>query len=66
MNVVFYPEMGIDVVAPLMGIPKVNKIYTLGPVPTKRFDNKQCVEKTMNYISKLIEYGDTRFDHNLT
>jgi hypothetical protein len=66
MNIVFYPEMGIDIVAPLMGIPKVNKIYTLGPVPSKRFGNKQCVDKTMNYISKLVEYGDTRFDRDQT
>ena len=61
MSVVFYPEMGIDIVAPLMAIKKVNRIYTLGPVPVKRFD-KQPLDKTMAYISKLMEFGDTRFD----
>ena len=60
MNV-FYPEMGIDIVAPLMAIKKVNRIYTLGPVPFKKFD-KQPIDRTMGYISKLMEFGDTRFD----
>jgi len=60
MNV-FYPELGIDIVAPLMAIKKVNRVYTLGPIPHKRFE-KGALEKTMTYISKLMEYGDTRFD----
>ena len=62
MKVVFYPEMGIDVVAPLMAVPKTNKIYTLGPIPYKKFSGQGSLDKTMKYISKLMEYGDTRFD----
>jgi hypothetical protein len=60
-GIVFYPQMGIDIIAPLMGIDNVSKIYTLGPVETRKF-KKGAVEKTMNYIHKLMEYGDNRFD----
>ena len=61
-GIVFYPIMGVDIIAPLMAIDKVCKIYTLGPVPDKQFGKKGAVEKTMRYIQKLMEYGDNRFD----
>ena len=60
---VFYPIMGIDVVAPMMAIDKVYKIYTLGPVPSEMFEQRKgSVEKTMNYITQLIMYGSNAFD----
>lgn len=67
-GIVFYPELGVDIVAPLMAIDKAVKIYTLGPVPKDRFDNsdtkssRSVVDKTMSYIHKLMEYGDNRFE----
>lgn len=58
-EIMFYPELGIDIVGPIMAVPNINKIITLGPVPEGMFE-KSKVERTMDYISKLVEYGDTR------
>lgn len=60
---IFYPVMGIDIVAPLMAVPKAHKIITLGPVDTKRFGNKGSVDKTMNYITQLMMYGSNGFEN---
>jgi hypothetical protein len=63
MSIVFYPILGVDIIAPLMVVENTNKIYSLGPVPGERFEGKGGkVEKTMRYISKLMEFGDNRFD----
>lgn len=66
-KVVFYPEMGIDIIAPLQAVPKAYKIYTLGPLPKKKFKNAAGgpLKNTIWYITKLMEYGDTSFDPEL-
>ena len=65
----FYPEMGVDVIAPLMVDPRITKIYAIGPIPKecKKYASKTkgIVESTVNYITKLMLYGSTSFDHDL-
>ena len=60
---IFYPVMGVDIVAPLMAVKNAYKIYTLGPVPEKKFGNKGRVDKTMNHITRLMMYGSNAFEN---
>lgn len=66
-NIVFYPAMGVDIITPLVCIPTIDKIIATGPIHTnlKQFGKgafeKGAIEKTMNFICKLIVNGTNEF-----
>jgi len=54
-NVVFYPNFGNDIVAPILCAPNVYKIYAFGPIP-KGYN----LTKNIQRITKIANMGTTK------
>ena len=53
-SVVFYPQMGNDIISPILCSKDVNKIYAFGPLP-----KGQSLTETIRMITKIAEMGHT-------
>ena len=53
-NIVFYPQMGNDIISPVLCGPNVHKIYAFGPLP-----KGQSLTQTIQRITKIVSIGHT-------